>query len=42
MRLQTSARSQINTASWRSPVTGESIKRTLETRERIRSTKQLE
>jgi len=42
MRLQTSACSQTNTASWNFPVTGEFIKRTLKIRERIRSTKQLE
>jgi hypothetical protein len=36
MRLQKNARSQTNIASWRLPVTGESIKRTLRTRERIR------
>ncbi len=35
-------RSQTNTASWRFPRTGESIKRTLKIRERIRSIKQLE
>ena len=29
-------RSQTNTASWRFPVTGESIKQTLKIRERIR------
>jgi hypothetical protein len=36
MRLQKNARSQENTASWIFLVTGESIKRTLRTRERIR------
>jgi len=34
--------SQTNIASWRFPVTGESIKRTLRIRERIRLFKQLE
>ena len=42
MHLQTSARSQTNTASWRFPVIGEFIKRTLKIRERIRLIKQLE